>query len=63
MADLVLLIFENGASVRCTDLDDAKSKAISAPEGRLVVEITPDGKGGPMTTLEFDRDAQDWIPA
>mgnify|MGYP004722228721 CR=1 FL=1 len=62
MADLVLLIFANGDSVRCTDLDDAKSKALSTIEGRIVVEIIPEGKGGLMTTLEFDRDTRDWIP-
>ena len=63
MADLILLTFENGDVARCTDLDDAKSKAIASAEGRIVVEITLEGRGGPMTTLEFDRDAQDWIPA
>ena len=64
MADLVLLIFANGDSVRCTDLDDAKSKALSTTEeGRIVVEITPEGKGGLMTTLEFDRDTRDWLPS
>lgn len=63
MADLFLLTFENGDTVRCTNLDDAKSKAIASAEGRIMVEITPEGRGGPMTTLEFDRDTQDWIPA
>lgn len=63
MADLVLLIFANGDSVRCNDLDDAKSKALSTTEGRIVVEITPEGKGGLMMTLEFDRDTRDWIPS
>ena len=63
MAELVLLIFANGDSVRRTDFDDAKSKALYNTEGRIVVEITPEGKGGLMTTLEFDRDTRDWIPS
>lgn len=63
MADLTLMTFENGDSIRCTDLDDAKSKALSAKEGRVVVEITPEGRGGRITTLEFDRKTLDWIPA
>lgn len=63
MAELILLTFENGDAVRCTDLDDARSKALSSGEGKVIVEITPEGRGGLMTTLEFDRDAQDWVPA
>ena len=63
MADLILLTFENGEAVRCTDLGDARSKALSSGEGKVIVEITPEGSGGLMTTLEFDRDAQDWVPA
>lgn len=63
MADLILLSFENGDVIRCTDLNDAKSKAIATAGGCVVVEIIPDGRGGPVTTLEFDRDAKDWIPA
>ncbi|WP_417276516.1 hypothetical protein [Castellaniella sp.] len=62
MADLILLIFENGESVRCTDFNDAKSKAISATEGRIIAEVTMEGKGGPITTLEFNRNTREWIP-
>lgn len=54
------LTFGNGDTIQCTDLDDAKSKAIASAEGRTVVEIFPEG-GGPMTTLEFDRASRDWI--
>lgn len=62
MANLVLLNFENGDVVRCSNLDDAKLKASASATGRAIVEITPEG-GGPILTLEFDRDAQDWVPA
>lgn len=63
MADLIILNLENGDTVRCTDLDDARKKAIPVSGGRIIVEITSEGRGGPMTTLEFDRDEQDWVPA
>ena len=63
MTDLILLILEDGNVIRCTDLNDARSKAILIKDGRIVVEITPKGIGGPMATLEFDRDTQDWVPA
>lgn len=62
MADLILITIGNGQPVRCADLDDAKAKALAATEGQVVVEITPAGPGGPMTTLEFDRSTQDWVP-
>jgi hypothetical protein len=62
MSGLVLLTFENGDFVRCSNLDDARMKAIShdETEGRIRVEITPEG-GGKMTILEFDRGSCDWI--
>jgi len=64
MADLILLIFENEEVVRCASLDEAKEKASSHShaEGRIMVEVTPEG-GGTMTTLEFDRNSRDWIAA
>lgn len=62
MADLILLTLENGDPIRCTNLDDAKSKAITSGEGKIIVAITPEGRGGPMTRLTFDRDSQDWVP-
>ncbi len=62
MADLILVTIGNGQPVRCADLDDAKTKALAATEGQVVVEITPAGPGGPMTRLEFDRSTQDWVP-
>lgn len=62
MADLILITIGNGQPVRCANLDDAKAKALTATEGQVVVEITPAGRGGPMTTLEFDRNTQDWVP-
>jgi hypothetical protein len=63
MADLILLTFKDGNVVRCTDLDDAKAKAIGAGEDGVVVEIIPEGKGGLMRTLAFDRNSQEWISA
>ena len=63
MADLILLLLEDGDPIRCTDLSDAKFKAISTKEGSITVEITPGDLGGQMTILEFDRDTQDWVPA
>lgn len=64
MANLILLTFGNSKMVRCTDLADATAKAISYSneEGRILVDITPEG-GGPMTSLEFDRSSNDWIAA
>ena len=62
MTTLILLTFGNGNVVRCNDIHDAKSKAIASAEGRILVEMTPEGLGGPITTLEFDRDTQDWTP-
>jgi hypothetical protein len=61
MTDLILLTFANGEVIRCDDLADAKSKAMAFAEGRVIVEITPEGTGGLMTTLEFDREIKDWI--
>lgn len=61
MADLIQLIFENGDIVRCADLDDAKLKANLPATGRVVVEIIPEG-GGKIISLQFDRDANDWVP-
>lgn len=63
MADLILITIGNGQPVRCADLDDAKAKALIADEAKAVVEMIPEGKGGPVTTLEFDRDTNDWVPA
>ncbi|MFC4173595.1 hypothetical protein ACFOYU_16280 [Microvirga sp. GCM10011540] len=62
MADLILLIFENKEAVRCASLAEAKEKASSHyhAEGRVLVEVTPEG-GGAMTTLEFDQNSRDWI--
>lgn len=64
MADLILLIFENEDAIRCTNLDEAKEQASSRShaEGRILVEVVPEG-GGAMTTLEFDRSSRDWIAA
>jgi hypothetical protein len=61
---LVLLTLGNGDPVRCSDLDEAKARATlcSNEEGRIFVEITPQG-GGPMTSLEFDRASGDWVVA
>lgn len=62
MADLILITIGNGHPVRCADLEDAKAKALMATDSQAVVEITPAGSGGPITTLEFDRITQDWVP-
>lgn len=62
MADLILITIGNGHPVRCADLDEAKAKAVIATDSQVVVEITPAGSGGPITTLEFDRSTQDWVP-
>lgn len=62
MADLILITIGNGHPIRCADLDDAKAKALMAMDSQAVVEITPAGSGGPITTLEFDRITQDWVP-
>ncbi len=63
MTDLVLLNFENGEIVRCASLEASRKAAISRGDhsGRIVAEITPEG-GGVMTTLEFDRSLNDWVP-
>jgi len=63
MPPLVILIFENGDIVQCNDIDNAKEKAISCShaEGQIMVQITPAGKGGLMTTLKFDRTSRDWV--
>lgn len=64
MADEVLLYLGDANVVRCASLDEAKVKASSYShvEGQILVEITPNG-GGPVTTLEFDRNSCDWISA
>lgn len=62
MPDLFMLNLENGKTIRCTDIGDARAKAISIKEGKIILEIIPEGQGGPITTLEFDRNEQDWIP-
>jgi hypothetical protein len=62
MTDLVFLILENGDQIHCADINDAKSKAIANGDGRITVEITPGGAGGPVAILEFDRSIQDWLP-
>jgi hypothetical protein len=61
MAGLVLLRLGNGDEVRCVSLKDAISKAIASGHmaGRIYVEVIPEG-GGPVTTLEFDRQTRDW---
>ncbi len=65
MSDLVILFLSDGNSVRCADFTDAKSKAISflklSPDLEVYVEETPAG-GGLMTTLEFDKKTQNWVP-
>jgi hypothetical protein len=62
MADLVLLTLQNGDVDRCISLEHAKEKAnaCSHVDGKILVEITPEG-GGTMTTLEFNRTSRDWI--
>jgi len=65
MSDLVILLLSDGSSVRCLDFADAKNKAISflqsSPALEFTVEATPAG-GGLMTTLEFDKNTQNWVP-
>jgi len=63
MSELIVLKVENGELFRCASLDQARAMAtsMSASDGRIFVEITPAGVGGPMTTLEFDRKSRDWI--
>ena len=63
MADLIIITLENGNTIRCIDINDAKSKASSISDGRIILEIIPEGQGGLVTTLEFNRDEQDWILA
>lgn len=62
MADLVVLTFSDGRTLRCADLSDAKEKAINNQPGtdKIIVEITPEN-GGPMTSLAFDIASQDWV--
>jgi hypothetical protein len=62
MADLHLIHFADGDSVRCADKADAKGKAreVSNIPGRIVYEVTPEG-GGIVTSLEYDRESDDWI--
>lgn len=62
MADLILITIGNSHPVPCSDLNDAKAKALMVPDRQVVIEITPAGSGGPITTLEFDRITQDWVP-
>lgn len=64
MSDLILLKLENGDIIRCADLGDAKTRAISLKEtkGRIRLEITPEG-GGRMTVLDFDHTSLDWVAA
>lgn len=61
MADLILITIGNSHPVRCADLDDAKARALLARDSQVVVEITPAGSGGPITTLAFDPSTQDWV--
>jgi hypothetical protein len=63
MADLIILHFPNGDTVRCGDIGDATAKAISASCDGISLEIIPDGEGGIVTTLEFSREKRDWISA
>ena len=62
MADLVLLTFDDDEFVRCSSLDDAKTKAMSHSGNiaKASVQITPEG-GGPVLSLEFDFISEDWI--
>lgn len=62
MADLIILKLENGAIIRCADLADAKAKAMHSLGKNITLEITPDGIGGPITTLKFDQCEKEWIP-
>lgn len=62
MADLISLVVDNGDPIRCIDLDDARNKAISIEEGSISVDIIPEGTGGLMKTLLFDRNVQEWVP-
>jgi hypothetical protein len=62
MADLVILNLENGDTIRCTDLADAKAKAAPLLGNNITIEITLDGIGGPITTLKFDEYEKEWIP-
>ena len=61
---LVVVILGNGEAVRCTSLAHATTKATASAHvaGPILAEGTPEG-GGPMVTLEFDRQAGDWVPA
>lgn len=63
MSDLFLLNLENGETIKCADISDATSKAIFTKKGKIILEIIPEGQGGPITTMEFDRNEQDWISA
>jgi hypothetical protein len=62
MSDLVILTLQNGEIDNCISLENAKEKAnaCSHVDGKIFVEIIPEG-GGPITTLEFDRKSCDWI--
>jgi hypothetical protein len=62
MADLIILKLENGDIIRCADLADAKAKAIHSLGENITLEITPDGIGGPITTLKFEKFKKEWIP-
>lgn len=62
MAELVLLMLGSGEAIRCASLADAKAKASRSGDvtGAILVEVFPEG-GGQVETLEFDRQAGDWI--
>ena len=65
MSELIHLRSESGASCRCTSLDEAKIVAASLPSSndRIFVDVIPGGTGGPMLTLEFDKDDGEWNSA
>lgn len=61
MTELIVLMLGSEEPIRCASLADAKDRVCKAAHitGKIMVEVTP-GEGGPMQTLEFDKQARDW---
>ena len=62
MADLVLIVFDDGEEMRCADLSGAKNIAIARGScaSKVRVEVTPEN-GGVVAMFEFDHASSEWI--
>ena len=61
--DLIVLEFTDGKVVRCESFDDAltKARAYDVFDGSAVVTGIHK-EGGPVTSLMYDRQSDDWVP-